>query len=72
MNAEVVAAQVKLYAKELKMPGLAAAFEEIVRDGTKAGRVPRGLSGRLPAPPRSPRARAPPASRIKAARFPQR
>ena len=40
MNAEIVAAQVKLYARELKMPGLAGAFEEIVRDAAKAGRAP--------------------------------
>ena len=41
-------AQVKLYAKELKMPGLAAAFEEIVRDGQKAGRGASRVARRLP------------------------
>ncbi|MFH1176768.1 MAG: IS21-like element helper ATPase IstB [Acidobacteriota bacterium] len=38
MNSEVLTAQIKLYAKELKMPGLAVAFEEIARDASKAGR----------------------------------
>jgi len=71
MNAEVVAAQVKLYAKELKMPGLAAAFEEIVRDGQKAGRGHlEALAACLAAEVAS-RAEHRLASRIKAARFPQ-
>jgi len=71
MNAEVVAAQVKLYAKELKMPGLAAAFEEIVRDGQKAGRGHlESLAACLAAEVAS-RAEHRLASRIKAARFPQ-
>lgn len=70
MNAEVVTAQVKLYAKELKMPGLAAAFEEIVRDGQKAGRDPlEALAACLAAEVAS-RAEHRLAARIKAARFP--
>lgn len=70
MNAEVLAAQVKLYAKELKMPGLAAAFEEIVRDGQKAGRGHlESLAACLAAEVAS-RAEHRLASRIKAARFP--
>ena len=32
MNAEVVAAQVKLFTQELKMPGLRVHFEEIARE----------------------------------------
>ena len=70
MNAEVVAAQVKLYAKELKMPGLAAAFEEIVRDGAKAGRAHlETLAACLSAEVAS-RAEHRLAARLKAARFP--
>ena len=70
MNAEVLAAQVKLYAKELKMPGLAGAFEEVVRDGQKAGRGHlESLSACLAAEVAS-RAEHRLASRIKAARFP--
>ena len=70
MNAEVVAAQVKLYARELKMPGLAAAFEEIVRDAAKAGREPlEALAACLAAEVAS-RAEHRLAARIKAARFP--
>ena len=70
MNAEVVAAQVKLYAKELKMPGLAAAFEEIVRDGQKAGRGHlESLAACLAAEVAS-RAEHRLAARIRAARFP--
>jgi hypothetical protein len=55
VNAEILAAQVKLYAKELKMPGLAGAFTEVLRDGQKAG---RGHLESLAAclAPRSPRA----------------
>jgi len=37
MNAEVVAAQVKLYAQELKMPGLRSHFEEIAREARGTG-----------------------------------
>jgi len=58
MSAEVLAAQIALYAKELKMPGLAAAFEEITRDAATAGRsqlealaaclAPRSLACRAP------------------------
>lgn len=70
MNAEVLAAQVKLYAKELKMPGLAGAFEEVVRDGQKAGRAHlESLTACLAAEVAS-RAEPRLASRIKAARFP--
>lgn len=70
MNAEVLAAQVKLYAKELKMPGLAGAFEEVVRDGQKAGRAHlESLTACLAAEVAS-RAEHRLASRIKAARFP--
>lgn len=70
MNAEVVAAQVKLYARELKMPGLCAAFEEIVRDGQKAGRGHlEALAACLAAEVAS-RAEHRLAARIKAARFP--
>jgi DNA replication protein DnaC len=70
MNAEVVAAQVKLYAKELKMPGLAAAFEEIVRDGQKAGRDHQESLAACLAAEVASRAEHRLASRIKAARFP--
>lgn len=38
MNSDVLAAQIMLYARELKMPGLAGAFEEVTRDAAKAGR----------------------------------
>jgi DNA replication protein DnaC len=70
VNAEVVSAQVKLYAKELKMPGLSGAFEEIVRDGQKAGRAPlESLAACLAAEVAS-RAEHRLAARIKAARFP--
>ncbi len=70
MNGEVAAAQVRLYAKELKMPGLAAAFEEIVRDGAKAGRsYLETLSACLAAEVAS-RAEHRLATRVKAARFP--
>jgi len=70
MNAEVLAAQVKLYAKELKMPGLAGSFEEIVRDAAKAGRAPlESLAACLAAEVAS-RAEHRLAARIKAARFP--
>lgn len=70
MNAEVVAAQVKLYAKELKMPGLAAAFEEIVRDGEKAGRGHQESLAACLAAEVASRAEHRLAARIKAARFP--
>jgi len=70
VNAAVMSAQVKLYAKELKMPGLAAAFEEVVRDGQKAGRSHlESLTACLAAEVAS-RAEHRLASRIKAARFP--
>jgi DNA replication protein DnaC len=70
VNAEVVAAQVKLYAKELKMPGLAGAFEEVVRDAQKAGRAHlESLAACLAAEVAS-RTEHRLAARIKAARFP--
>src|SRR5665647_3669979 len=37
MNSDVVAAQVKLYAQELKMPGLRTHFEEIAREARGTG-----------------------------------
>ena len=71
VNADVLAAQITLYATELKMPGLAGAFEEIARDAAKGGH--EATSSRLPPAwqPRSsrepsigwPRASRPPASR---------
>ena len=70
MNAAVLSAQVKLYAKELKMPGLAAAFTEVLRDGQKAGRSHlESLAACLAAEVAS-RAEHRLAARIKAARFP--
>jgi DNA replication protein DnaC len=70
MNAEVLAAQVKLYAKELKMPGLAGAFEEIVRDGAKAGRSHLESLAACLASEVASRAEHRLAARIKNARFP--
>jgi DNA replication protein DnaC len=70
VNAAVLSAQVKLYAKELKMPGLAAAFTEVLRDGQKAGRGHlESLAACLAAEVAS-RAEHRLAARIKAARFP--
>jgi DNA replication protein DnaC len=70
MSAEVLAAQIRLYAKELKMPGLAGAFEEIVRDAGAAGRSHlEALAACLAAEVAS-RAEHRLASRLKAARFP--
>lgn len=70
MNAEVLSAQVKLYARELKMPGLAAVFAEVVRDGEKAGHSHlESLSACLAAEVAS-RAEHRLATRIKSARFP--
>ena len=70
MNADVLAAQIRLYAKELKMPGLARAFEEIARDAGKAGRGHlESLAACLAAEVES-RAEHRLASRLKAARFP--
>jgi len=37
MNPEVVAAQVKLFTQELKMPGLRTHFEEIAREAKGTG-----------------------------------
>lgn len=37
MNAEVIYAQVNLYAQELKMPGLKGHFEEIAREARANG-----------------------------------
>jgi DNA replication protein DnaC len=70
MNAEVLAAQVKLYARELKMPGLAGAFEEIVRDAAKAGRAQLETLAVCLAAEIASRAEHRLAARIKAARFP--
>lgn len=70
MNGEVAAAQVRLYAKELKMPGLAGAFEEIVREAGAAGRShAEALVACLAAEVAS-RAEHRLAARLKAARFP--
>jgi len=70
MSAEVLAAQIALYAKELKMPGLAAAFEEITRDAATAGRSQlEALAACLAAEVAS-RAEHRLASRLRAARFP--
>ena len=70
MNAEVVAAQVKLYAGELKMPGLATAFEEIVREAGAAGRSHLETLVACLAAEVASRAEHRLAARIKAARFP--
>jgi len=70
MNGEILAAQVKLYARELKMPGLAGAFEDICRDGTKAGRSHLESLAACLASEMESRAEHRLASRIKTARFP--
>lgn len=70
MNTNVLAAQIKLYSRELKMPGLAGAFEEVSRDAAKAGRGHlESLAACLAAEIES-RTEHRLASRIKAARFP--
>lgn len=70
MNADVLTAQIKLYAKELKMPGLTGAFEEVTRDAAKTGRCHlESLAACLAAEVES-RAEHRLASRIKTARFP--
>lgn len=70
MNTDVLSAQVRLFARELKMPGLADAFEDIARDATAAGRGHlESLAACLSAEIDS-RAEHRLASRIKAARFP--
>ncbi len=70
MNADVLTAQIRLYARELKMPGLAGAFEEVSRDAAKAGRGHlESLAACLAAEVES-RAEHRLASRIKTARFP--
>jgi DNA replication protein DnaC len=70
MNADVLSAQIKLYARELKMPGLSGAFEEIARDAAKAGRGHlESLAACLSAEVES-RSEHRLASRIKTARFP--
>lgn len=70
MNADMLTAQIRLYAKELKMPGLAGAFEEVARDAAKAGRGHlESLAACLAAEVES-RAEHRLASRLKAARFP--
>jgi len=70
MNADMLTAQILLYARELKMPGLAHAFEEVSRDAAKAGRGHlESLAACLAAEIES-RAEHRLASRIKGARFP--
>jgi DNA replication protein DnaC len=70
MNAEILAAQVKLYSRELKMPGLSNAFEEICRDAGKTGKGHiESLAACLAAEMES-RAEHRLTSRIKSARFP--
>jgi len=70
VNTDVLAAQIRLYARELKMPGLAGAFEEVSRDAAKAGRGHlESLAACLAAEIES-RAEHRLASRIKTARFP--
>jgi DNA replication protein DnaC len=70
MNGEVHAAQVKLYARELKMPGLAGAFEEVVRDAAAAGRSSFEVLAACLAAEVASRAEHRLAARITAARFP--
>lgn len=70
MSSDVLTAQIRLYAKELKMPGLSGAFEEIARDGERATRSHlETLSACLSAEVDSRAARRL-ASRMKTARFP--
>ena len=70
MNTDVLSAQIKLYTRELKMPGLSGAFEEIARDAAKAGRGHlESLAACLSAEVES-RSEHRLASRIKTARFP--
>ena len=70
MHADVLPAQIMLYARELKMPGLSGAFEEITRDAAKAGRGHlESLAACLAAEIES-RTEHRLASRIKSARFP--
>ena len=70
MNTGVLAAQIRLYARELKMPGLSGAFEEIARDAAKASRGHlESLAACLSAEVDS-RSEHRLASRIKTARFP--
>lgn len=70
VNTDVLTAQIKLYARELKMPGLANAFEEVSRDAHKTGRCHlESLAACLAAEVES-RAEHRLASRIKTARFP--
>jgi len=70
VNTDVLAAQIKLYARELKMPGLSGAFEEVARDAAKAGRGHlESLAACLAAEIES-RTEHRLAARIKGARFP--
>jgi DNA replication protein DnaC len=70
MNTDLVEAQIRIYARELKMPGLAGAFEEVARDATKAGRGHlESLAACLAAELESRTAHRL-AARIKSARFP--
>jgi len=70
VNTDILAAQIRFYARELKMPGLSGAFEEIARDAAKAGRGHlESLAACLSAEVDS-RSEHRLASRIKTARFP--
>jgi DNA replication protein DnaC len=70
MNADVITAQIRLYARELKMPGLSGAFEEVARDAATAGRGHlESLAACLAAEVES-RAEHRLSAGIKAARFP--
>ena len=70
MNTDVLAAQIKLYARELKMPGLSGAFEEVARDAAKAGRGHLESLAACLAAEIEPRTEHRLAARIKGARFP--
>lgn len=72
MNSEVVAAQVKLYAQELRMPGLHGHFEEIAREARSNGESHEAyLAACLRAEIESRREHRL-KERLKQARFPQR
>lgn len=70
MNSEILAAQIKLYSRELKTPGLAASFEDICREAAKTGKDHvESLAACLAAEIES-RTEHRLASRIRSARFP--
>ena len=72
MNSEIVAAQAKLYAQELKMPGLRSHFEEIAREARTNGESHEAyLAACLRAEVESRREHRL-QDRLKQARFPQR